>query len=135
MTVAPSHTAMKNFHPRYWSLSQPLSNLLSAPCLKHGRLPPSTCSIERHGRDEQVVDSLGLAKTNEGEARARLSFAHINYCLVQCLPLRFVHRLSPTKLQRKLRPSHGVALPVSSARRPRRVHGGDGHTPSVPLPT
>ena len=42
MTVAPSHTTMKNFHPRYRPLSQPLSslyneppesNLLYAPCL------------------------------------------------------------------------------------------------------
>ena len=115
---------MKNIHPRYRPQSQPLSslfrqppesNLPKAPCLKHGRLPHSTCSIERHGRDEQVVDSLDPAKTNKCEAGARLHFAQINYCLVQYLPLRFVHRQSPTKLQRKLRTSLGVALPVSSA--------------------
>ena len=54
---------MKNFHPRYRPLSQPLSslyrqppesNLLNAPCLKHGRLPQSTYSIEKRDRDEQV---------------------------------------------------------------------------------
>ena len=122
MTVAPYHTTMKNFHSPYRPLSQPLSslyrqppesNLLYAPRLKHGRLPQSTYSIERrHGRDEHVVDSLGPAKTNKGEAGARLSFAEINNCLVQCLPLRLVHRYSPPKLQRKLRLSHGVALPV-----------------------
>ena len=144
MHVAPYHTTMKNFHPLYRPLSQPLSslyhqpsefNLLYAPRLKHGRLPQSIYSIERHGRDEHVVDSIGPAKTNEGEAGARLSVAQINCCLVQCLPLRFVHRQRPTKPQRKLRPSDGVALPVGSARRPRRLHGGEGHTPSVPLPT
>ena len=144
MTVVPSQTTTKNFHPRYRPLSQPLSSLyrkplesdlLNAPCFKHVRLPQSTHSIEMHGRDEQVVDSLGSANTNEIEAGARLYFSQINYCLGQRLPLRFVHRQSPTKLQRKLRPCHGVALTVSSAQRPRRLHGGDEHTPSVSIPT
>ena len=94
MTVAPYLTTMKNLHPLYRPLPQPLSSLyrqpfeshlLYAPRLKHGRLPQSTYSIERHGRDEHVVDSFGQAKTKEGEAGARRSFAQINYCLVQCL--------------------------------------------------
>ena len=95
MTVAPSHTAIKNFQLRYRPLSQsqsslyrerPKSNLLNVPCLKHGRLLPSIYSIERHGRDAQVVDTLGLTTTNEGEVGARLSFAQINYCLGQSAP-------------------------------------------------
>ena len=31
MTVAPSHTTVKNFHPRYRPLSQPLSTLYRGP--------------------------------------------------------------------------------------------------------
>ena len=144
MTVAPSHTTMKSFHPRYRPLSQPLSsvysqppesNLLKAPCLKYGRLPQFTYSIERHGRDEQVVSRLArLRQTNVRPVYASLLAKPItalsSVCPCDLRIVRAQQSFSGSCVLVMVLPS-----PSSSARRPRRLHGGDRHTSSVPLPT
>ena len=43
MTVAPSHTTMKNFHPRYRPLSQPLSSLYREPPESNLHYAPCVC--------------------------------------------------------------------------------------------